>query len=49
VAEGRGEWRDAREQLRVLADRLDGSHPMRAAVRQRLAGVEKHLQTHGVK
>jgi tetratricopeptide (TPR) repeat protein len=49
VAEGRGAWNDAREQLRMLLDRLDGSHPMLTSVRERLAGVEKQLQAHGVK
>lgn len=49
VAEGRGAWQDAREQLRMLLAGLDGSHPMRAAVRERLAGVEKQLQAQRVK
>jgi tetratricopeptide (TPR) repeat protein len=49
VAEGRGAWNDAREQLRILLDRLDSGHPMRAAVRERLAGVERQLQAQGAK
>ncbi|MBP2671848.1 MAG: hypothetical protein H6Q85_1914 [candidate division NC10 bacterium] len=49
VAEGRGAWQDAREQLRTLLARLDGSHPMRAAVRERLLAVEKQLQAQSAK
>jgi len=49
VAEGRGAWQDAREQLRTLLARLDGSHPMRAAVRERLVAAEKQLQAQSAK
>jgi len=49
AAEGRGAWREAREQLRILLRRIDASHPMVSRVRERLDGVERRLQAHGAR
>ena len=49
VAERRGAWNEAQEQLRALLDRIDGSHPMLPRVRERLDGVEKRLEALGAK
>jgi tetratricopeptide (TPR) repeat protein len=49
VAESRGAWQDAREQLRTLLDRIERDHPMFPRVRERLAGAERQLQAPGAK
>jgi len=49
VAERQGAWKEAREHLRTLLDRMDRSHPMESRVRERLDRVERQLQDHGAK
>jgi len=49
VAERRGAWEEARGHLRTLLDRIDRGHPMLSRIRERLDGVERHLQERGSK
>jgi len=43
IAEQRGAWREARDQLRDLLAKMEGGHPMASAVRARLKVVEGKL------
>jgi tetratricopeptide (TPR) repeat protein len=49
VAEGRGAWEEADEQLRTLTDLIDANHPMLPRVRERLDSLERRLQAQGAK
>jgi len=44
VAEREGSWSEARDQLRILLQRIEADHPMAPAVRERLQFVEGKLQ-----
>jgi tetratricopeptide (TPR) repeat protein len=44
VAEWEGSWSEARDQLRILLQRIEADHPMAPAVRERLQFVEGKLQ-----
>jgi tetratricopeptide (TPR) repeat protein len=47
VAERQGAWREAREHLHNLLERIDRGHPMVSRVRERLDGVERQLKNQG--
>jgi tetratricopeptide (TPR) repeat protein len=47
VAEGRGAWAEAREQLRELQSRLDPSDGRQGMIREHLAAVEERLRGEG--
>jgi tetratricopeptide (TPR) repeat protein len=47
VAERRGAWGDAREQLRTILSRLEPGDPRVGLVRERLEGVERNLRRQG--
>jgi tetratricopeptide (TPR) repeat protein len=49
VAEHRGAWAEARDQLRSLLSRMDAGHPMAARVRDRLEYVERSLRGEGAR
>ncbi len=49
VAEHRGAWAEARDQLRSLLSRMDADHPMAARVRDRLEYVERSLRGEGAR
>ena len=44
VAERGGSWSEARDQLRILLQRIEADHPMAPAVRERLHAVEGRLK-----
>jgi tetratricopeptide (TPR) repeat protein len=43
VAEERGAWTEAQDQLRTMLKRMEPDHPMMAAVRHRLEAVDRRL------